>query len=229
MKIKIKKVIFILLSLIGMLILIIGIYQSDIQLKTILISFGGSIFGASLSNFFSLLGFNIYDVLNNSSNMPNINKGKKLNTFRKKYFCYYKTKYADGIHWRMYIVDYSNFFSNNYLLAKIEMKDDEGNKKLYKSIGLLVENRLITIAKPIHGGENSTIYFFPNFGKEYSDKSVGIGIFENWSNEEMVSTMIMSKKSIEGYKKIGKINNPKLENHLQAIIDEETSKMTIKI
>jgi len=62
MSIRNKKIVLTLLSIIGLLLIPIVIYQSEILWKTLFVSMGSSVFGASLSNLFSLVGNNIIDI-----------------------------------------------------------------------------------------------------------------------------------------------------------------------
>ena len=227
MNLSTKRVIFILIALIGILIIVIGILQDDNLPKTIFISIGGTILGASLSNFFSLIGMNIFEILSNTKELPNIDKGKVLDTFRKKYYCYYITKDKNNPHWRLYIEDYSKFVSDNYLLCNFKMKSDTGVIFEYDALGLLTKKRLITISKAKLGTEESVVYFFPNFGREYSERSVGLGVFESWDKTDMIAPMIISKSPIEGYKKIGRINNKELEDKLKIIVENELPEIVL--
>ena len=214
MKFNTKKIIFILLAIIGVTVLTIGVLVTNIEIKTICIAIGGSLLGASLSNYFSLVGVNIYDIISNSKPIPLIDSGENIDPFRKKYYCYYLTRVKNQKQWQMYIMDLSRLSSKNYLEGNIRIKDAKNKSFEYDTIGLISGKRLVVIYKARYGNESPIIYTFPEFGKDYSDKAVGVGFFEDWQSNEMIAPMIISKSPINDNKKTGIIQDEALKGRL---------------
>lgn len=204
---KNRKLVLMMLAIISILLILLGIFINNELTKTILIAIGGSILGASISDYLANTGYSIYEVLNNSAVIPFLKNGKDINILRRKFYIYYITKENDQIQWRLIIENYNNNFSNTYLISLNNLLKDDKSRIAYNTIGLLFESRYIMISNANSGTEKPGIYIFNKSISEYCNTYVGYGVFENWDGIDMYAPIIMSKEPISGIVKTGLISS----------------------
>ena len=177
--------------------------------------------GAGISNIIAILGINITELLSKKINIPLIDEGKYLDTIRRKYYGYFVTKKDGIVHWRHAQEDFSHFESNNYVKSVKYNKDDLGNEIKYEAIGFVSKKRFVRIVIPSQGSTYSIVHIFNDFNNEYSDMSIGFGIFEDWDGNTNISPMILSKQPINNWKKIGRVTSKELEKKLWQIVENK--------
>lgn len=223
-----KKNLLILLGIIGLLLVIIGITLKNDVYKTIFISVGGAILGASLSDYLANSGYSLYEVLQNSFNIPFIKTGKDLDVLKHKFYFYHLTKEKGTILWFLKIEDYSSNFSNSYIISLNNTFKYKKVKLSYNTLGFLLQDRFIRMKFANSGAERPIICIFNEDLSDYNDIYVGYGVFENYDGNDMFAPIIMSKNPLSGIKKEGFISSDKYPELVKILKEKLPEMVNIK-
>ncbi len=229
MTLRTKRIVLSLLLIIALLFIIIGVLREDITSKTIFISLGGAIMGASFSNLFNSFGFNIMEFLARKIELPVVSSGTTIEPLRKKYYTYFISVKDQKAHWRHTQEDYRNYYSGNYLYTQKSNKDDDGSQIYYESIIFAIKNRALRLVAPHKIEGPAVLCIFNNFISEYNSIKVGIGVWESWDGEDIVGPIIMSTKPIQKWTTNGSVRDKNVVRELDQIVNKSIPRMIFNV
>jgi len=213
-----KSTFYILSSLcfIGVILVGWGISMStqpnaDRWVWLFLTSFGGSIFGACLSNLISTINTKrLFNLIKNQAESKFSSEEETIKNFRQLYHNYWITLSNGEFVWTYTTLDYETNHIPGELVGRIPVKNP--NKKnsipvFYKSKAIIRGQRGIIIDESPEVGQEPVISIFPKFTKTFNQTQYGLTILENNDYVDRIVPMIVSIAPINDWKTVGLVDN----------------------
>lgn len=203
----------------GVLVLIIGTQSKD-PLDIILTTIAGALIGTSIPSLVYSYDTSLIELIEKNTSIPNFSSSSQLDMVRTKFYLYHNTTKNGKSRWELWVDDFRNSDSTNYINCKRYRKQGLSTKSEYNGIGMLTDNTLILTYKGISSEEIPVVYIIRDILKQYKDYRLGMAFFETFDGNETVSPVILTFKPLFGVKTEGQINDSLLLEKLNKLGQE---------
>jgi hypothetical protein len=160
-------------------------------LSPIVLSFGGTFFGAAVTMTLGLFRqINLLELLKTSLEATFRSSNEEISNFRRTLHQYHLTETKDGWCWRYVVMDFSHSEEAGSLNCRVMHIDDNKNPYPTSAEAGIRRGRFITLQHP-DSGEPTVVSVFPYMGKGVLPHHCGIAIFETWLDNPIVSRAIL--------------------------------------
>jgi hypothetical protein len=196
--------IWVLLTVIAVMTLILGLVI-DFKVKEwdrigdLLYVGGSALFGVGVGG---LIGAwtgkdfleNTKQILRDSLRPQVLSEDHSVAPFRSKMHHYHVTRSEKkDWSWRYSLLDFGTQMTVNQLIGSIEFPENNRTKHIYKVIAGIKGSRMVLWGERQTGEETSFVEIYPFMGNLHlGEYHCGMLIGKNWSNEDMVSAVILS-------------------------------------
>jgi len=199
---KIRIVVDVLLTLIGIILVIYGIDKGNIGIYAILSVLGAAILGATIPTIIgTYLSDDIGDLkgyllsANGFVSEPNAAK-----TCAGYWYFYHTSKQKGKKRWLYdeFLLDYD--YEIGTLKSSSIIKKEDKSLKSYKMDAGVRSDRLIIIQRPEEGSESHTIAIIKGASIEHYDIRCGIMLHQTWDGSTAISPCLLSRTPLKDHK-----------------------------
>ncbi|MEM7048302.1 MAG: hypothetical protein AAF604_01525 [Acidobacteriota bacterium] len=168
----------------------------------VLTSLGGALLGTSIA---SLLGVasrydlteRVTSLLEETQRPSFTSDNAKLKDHRRKLHRYHASKQNGSFIWQYDILDFTSSKDPGRLRTDVTIGHARGANKTYAVEGGFRDRRFVSFQKATIGDEETSVGVYPDLGKSFLDKHVGLVFKETWDGTPMLAPSIISNEPIE--------------------------------